>query len=103
MEIQLIRVSPDSSGSYVAGAKGSALVNGVPTDVHIQGVVLLDDAGNPVPFRDIKQTLDDLVAEARLHTEILLRVLRSIGHEDLAREELIEQMGAEFPPPQENI
>lgn len=103
MDVQLIQVAPNGSGPQVLGIKGVAYVNGVATDVHIQGVALIDSAGNPVEIGSQPELLRLLLMEARLQTEISLRILAAIDQRAaLSRQELIEAIAEGDQPEMEN-
>lgn len=62
-------------------------VGGKRKTVQVQGVALVDHAGNVVPINDLVDALKAQAAEARIQTEILLMIL-SGANEKLTRDDI---------------
>lgn len=88
-----VQLAPDSTGKDIRLLQVTTVINGVQTTVYMQVVALADKEGNPISLEPDRELLRDLKREARLQTEVLLRILSACDSSiEITRDELLDEV-----------
>lgn len=89
----------DSAGGRdVRTIQVTTFIGGVATTVDMQVLALSDAQGNPISFASSEILQRRVAREARIHTEILLKILKAVdSRQDYTRAEILEMVNDDEP------